>query len=61
MKTEERKYLTVRGFAERYGLSKSTIDKLRLRGEGPSFHRIGSRVLYRITDIDLWMETRRHG
>jgi excisionase family DNA binding protein len=45
--------------AARYmGISPSTLAKMRLSGDSPSFLKLGRRVLYRRTDIDAWLESR---
>lgn len=39
-----------------------TLKKLREYGRGPSFHRLGvngSRISYSITDLAVWIESRR--
>ena len=37
------------------GLSKSTLDKYRLTGEGPVFLKLGRAVFYDIKDVDQWL------
>jgi predicted DNA-binding transcriptional regulator AlpA len=40
--------------------SESTLEKWRIRGDGPPFIRIGSRkVGYLRTDLDEWLASRR--
>jgi predicted DNA-binding transcriptional regulator AlpA len=48
--------------AKYLGLSKSTLAKMRLRGDGPVFCKNGPRVVaYRIADLDAWLTAnRRH-
>ncbi len=42
------------------GLSKSTLAKMRLRGDGPVFCKNGPRVVaYRISDLDEWLARNR--
>ena len=44
--------------AARYlGVSESLLEKLRIRGTGPRFHKIpgGATILYTRTDIDAWV------
>lgn len=41
------------------GISKSSLDKWRLVGSGPPFHRIGSRVRYLEPDLEAWRNRRR--
>jgi excisionase family DNA binding protein len=42
-------------------LSKSTLNKLRLSGNGPAYLKLGRRVLYDRADVDRWtaQNTRR--
>jgi len=37
------------------GLSKSSLDKLRVYGGGPVFVKIGRRVIYREGDLAAWL------
>ena len=41
--------------AERLGLCLGTLAKWRLRGYGPRYLKLGSRVRYREADIDEWL------
>ncbi len=42
--------------------SKSYLDKLRVYGGGPKFLRLGKRkILYRQSDLDLWIAARSFG
>ena len=40
------------------GLSRSTLEKLRLYGGGPPFLKLGRLVRYRVTDLDTWLDAR---
>ena len=44
--------------ASRYvGLSVSTLAKMRMRGEGPTFVKLGSRAVgYRASDLNSWLK-----
>ena len=46
--------------AARYlGLAQSTLAKMRLRGNGPTYCKAGPRiVVYRQSDLDAWLESR---
>jgi len=46
--------------AKRVGLSASTLAKLRLKGAGPAFSKLGRRVVYRQQDLDEWILANRH-
>ena len=42
------------------GLSASTLEKFRLSGEGPPYHKSGSKiVVYYPDDLDKWLHARR--
>lgn len=45
--------------AELLGIAKSTLSKMRLSGEGPTFIKMGRRVAYRPDDIQAWLASRR--
>lgn len=46
--------------AARYvGLSKSTLDKLRMHDRGPAFFKLGRAVVYATTDLDAWLESNK--
>jgi len=36
------------------GLSKSTLDKMRMSGQGPPYLKLGRRVVYDIDDLEQW-------
>jgi predicted DNA-binding transcriptional regulator AlpA len=50
-----RRFMRVDDAAEYCGLSKSTFDKLRVRGGGPVFIKRGRAVLYDVLDLDAWL------
>ena len=46
--------------AEYVGLSSSTLEKFRLSGEGPIYHKSGPKiVVYYPGDLDKWLHARR--
>lgn len=47
--------------AARYlGLSTSVLAKMRMRGDGPPFIKMGRRVvIYRLADLVAWMDDRQ--
>jgi excisionase family DNA binding protein len=54
------KYLTTPNAASYLGLSPRTLEKFRVVGGGPAFHKFGRRVLYSYEDLETWAEgTRR--
>ena len=50
--------LTPQQAADVIGISKSTLAKLRLKGDGPKYLKIGKTILYRPPDIEEWMAGR---
>lgn len=45
--------------AAHLGLSRSTLGKLRLRGTGPAYLKLGRVVRYLHEDLDRWLVARR--
>ena len=58
-KLDETTFLTVRETAALLGLSPRTLDGYRVTGDGPAFHRFGSRVLYARFDVEAWVKAKR--
>ena len=56
---DERTFLTVREAATLLGLTPRTLDGYRVTGDGPAFHRFGSRVLYARFDVEAWVKAKR--
>ncbi|WP_287361223.1 helix-turn-helix domain-containing protein [Mesorhizobium sp.] len=56
---EGRKMLRTDGAALHVGLSVSTLEKLRLTGDGPEYIKLGRTVVYSTADLDTWMEGNR--
>ena len=50
--------VTTSDAAKIVGLSESTLTKLRLYGNGPTYCKLGRRVVYRLTDLELWLQSR---
>ena len=57
--TDGTNYLSTRQAAEWLGLSTRTLDRYRVSGDGPVFHRFGGRVRYLRADLDAWAASRR--
>lgn len=51
--------LNVNELADYLGVPVSTIYDWRTNGEGPRAYRFGKRIMFGITDIRAWMETKR--
>jgi predicted DNA-binding transcriptional regulator AlpA len=59
MNQHSKKFRT-RGAAEYVGLSRSTLAKMRLRGDGPFYSKAGPRiVVYDVADLEDWLAKRR--
>ncbi len=54
-----RHYMSTREAAAWLGLSPRTLDRYRVSGEGPVFHRFGARVRYLLADLETWASARR--
>ena len=50
--------LNVVAAARFLGLSPSTLAKMRLYGNSPTYLKLGRRVLYRRADLEGWLESR---
>jgi hypothetical protein len=55
----DRGYLDTAAAATFLDLSPSFLRRLRDRGEGPSFYRVGRRVLYARDDLTAWVSRHR--
>lgn len=51
--------LRTSGAATYTGLAESTLEKMRVRGDGCPFIRIGRAVLYDPDDLDAWLAANR--
>lgn len=51
--------LTVSEAAHRLKLSASYLNKARLTGGGPRYHRLGRAIRYSVPDLDAWVQA--HG
>ena len=58
MKMDDR-YLNTREAAALLGLSPRTLDRYRVSGDGPAFHKFGNRVRYLSADVETWAAERR--
>ena len=56
---DDSNYLSTRRAAAFLGLSPRTLDRYRVSGAGPAFHRFGNRILYRRDDLEAWASARR--
>jgi predicted DNA-binding transcriptional regulator AlpA len=52
------KVVTAKVAARFVGLSDSTLAKPRLNGNGPVYCKLGRRVVYRLADLEQWLQSR---
>ena len=52
-------YMSVREAAAFLALSPRTLDRYRVDGGGPPFHKFGSSVRYARADLEAWASARR--
>lgn len=53
------RYLRTPDAAVHLGLSARTLEKHRCYGTGPSYRKLGGRIVYAIADLDAWAEIGR--
>ncbi len=53
-------HLDSKQLAERWAMSYRTLDRWRWQGQGPRFVKIGSRVIYRLKDIEEYEANNVH-
>lgn len=54
-------YLTEEEVSRRYHVSRRTVQRWRVTGEGPPFVRLGARrVVYRVSDCEDWAAAQTH-
>ena len=58
---DEPAFLTTRQAAAFLSLSPRTLDRYRVGGKGPPFHRLGSRIAYARADLEEWAARKRRG
>jgi hypothetical protein len=51
--------LTTREAAQRLGVAKGFLEKLRMTGGGPLFLKIGHKVVYERSALEQWVSDRR--
>ena len=54
-------FFTTRQAAAFLALSPPTLDRYRVAGKGPAFHRFESRIAYARADLEEWAAKRRRG
>jgi hypothetical protein len=54
-------YTNTKGAADYLACSVSFLEKCRVNGEGPRFHKLGKAVRYKIEELDVFASAREHG
>lgn len=57
--TINRQMLRTAEAAQYLGISASTMNKLRVYGDGPTFVKLGRTVVYDTSDLNDWLHTNR--
>lgn len=52
----DKPFLTTKEAAGWLGLTKSTLEKMRVHGDGPSYRKHGRYVRYHMADLVAWSE-----
>lgn len=50
------RYVKTHEAARLLGLSARTLEKYRCHGSGPTFRKLGGRVVYAIDDLEAWAD-----
>jgi hypothetical protein len=58
-KSAERPFLNTREAAAWLGLTKNTLEKMRVFGVGPLYRKHGRYVRYHMEDLVAWSESRK--
>lgn len=58
MSSQSRTMVRVKDAAALCGLSVSTLNKLRVTGNGPIYSKLGRAVIYDPVDIERWIKSR---
>jgi predicted DNA-binding transcriptional regulator AlpA len=56
--TMDNRTVDTKGASEHIGLAESTLERARVRGDGPPYVKLGRSVRYRICDLDRWVAAR---
>jgi predicted DNA-binding transcriptional regulator AlpA len=51
-------YITEEELSRMTTLSRTGLQAMRSRGEGPPYARLGHRIVYRLADVERWIEAR---
>ncbi|NIE81466.1 AlpA family transcriptional regulator [Asaia sp. As-1742] len=56
LRTKPARHLRTPQAAEWLGISPRTLERYRVIGGGPVFHKLGNRVTYTVADLREWVE-----
>jgi hypothetical protein len=56
---EAAEWVDDRTLAERTPISRVGWQTWRARGEGPPYHKVGRRCLYKWAEVEAWLESKR--
>jgi hypothetical protein len=60
MDTPAKNTLSAHDAAQYIGLSYVYLAQLRMRGKGPTYHKLArKKVVYKVDDLDAWLNARR--
>lgn len=51
-----KRYVRTHEAASLLGLSPRTLEKYRCHGSGPTFRKLGGRVVYAVEDLEAWAD-----
>jgi hypothetical protein len=54
------RHLSQRDLAQRWHLSPRTLENLRWQKKGPTYLKVGGRVIYRVEDVEAYEEANLH-
>tara|TARA_R110002124_G_scaffold183210_1_gene350610 strand:+ start:1552 stop:1752 length:201 start_codon:yes stop_codon:yes gene_type:complete len=58
MEMNASEYVDTTQLARHTGIAASTWNKRRVTGDSPRWSKIGARVIYRLADVEKWIEER---
>lgn len=55
----ERRYLDPLEAESVYGIPYKTLERWRREGKGPSYHKVGKSIKYKVAVFDAWMDSQQ--
>ena len=59
MNNNQKQHLRTPQAAEYLGISASSMEKMRVYGNGPRYAKLGKLVIYAVSDLDVWVSERK--